>query len=123
MGKNGSAARARRQAAAAKVGRLDETPPEPGKQFKGCQWIWICRFAGRAGPGKGKNGGHRSHGSALRGNSGHGEPARLFDSESFRGENFERRVEQLITDPDKPLLNKAISSPARARFHFKSSCP
>ena len=90
MGKNGSR-RAIVDSRGREVGRLDETPAEPGKQLKLTVDLDLQIAAEQALNGTEWR--DCGHGSADRRNSRDGQPADL-RSQRFCGEDFEGRVEQ-----------------------------
>ena len=112
MGKNGSR-RAIVNSHGREVGRLDETPAEPGKQLKLTLDLDLQIAAEEAI--EGKNGAIVAMDPHTRRNSGDGEPAD-FRSQRFRGEDFTRRVEQAGQRSRQAAAEQSDSGAACARL-------
>ena len=115
MGKNGSR-RALVNSHGREVGRLDETPAEPGKQLKLTIDIDLQIAAEQALEGK--------NGAIVAMDPRTGEILALVSRPTFDPNDFAVRVSRdewnrLVNDPDKPLLNKAIQAQLAPGSTFK----
>ncbi len=115
MGKNGSR-RAIVNSKGREVSRLDETPAEPGKQLKLTVDIDLQIAAEQAIEGK--------NGAIIAMDPHSGEILAMvsrptFDPNDFRMKISRNEWNKLITDPDKPLLNKAIQAQLAPGSTFK----
>jgi len=115
MGKNGSR-RAIVNSKGREVSRLDETPAEPGKQLKLTLDIDLQIAAEQAIEGK--------NGAIVAMDPHTGEILAMvsrptFDPNDFRMKISRNEWNKLITDPDKPLLNKAIQAQLAPGSTFK----
>jgi penicillin-binding protein 2 len=115
MGKNGSR-RALVNSHGREVGRLDETPAEPGKQLKLTIDIDLQIAAEQALEGK--------NGAIVAMDPRTGEVLAMVSRPTFDPNDFAVRVSRdewnkLVTDPDKPLLNKAIQAQLAPGSTFK----
>jgi penicillin-binding protein 2 len=115
MGKNGSR-RAIVDSKGREVSRLDETPAEPGKQLKLTLDIDLQIAAEQAIEGK--------NGAIVAMDPHTGEILAMvsrptFDPNDFRMKISRNEWNKLITDPDKPLLNKAIQAQLAPGSTFK----
>ncbi len=115
MGKNGSR-RAIVDSRGREVGRLDESPAEPGKQLKLTLDLDVQIAAEQAIEGK--------NGAIVAMNPHNGEILAMvsrptFDPNDFRTKISREEWNKLITDPDKPLLNKAIQAQLAPGSTFK----
>src|SRR5271157_4623003 len=115
MGKNGSR-RAIVDSKGREVGRLDETPAEPGKQLKLTVDIDLQIAAEEALEGK--------NGAIVAMEPRTGEILAMVSRPTFDPNDFAVRVSRdewnkLINDPDKPLLNKAIQAQLAPGSTFK----
>ena len=115
MGKNGS----RREIVDSRgreVGRLDETPAEPGKQLKLTVDLDLQIAAEEALEGK--------NGAVVAMDPHTGEILAMASRPTFDPNDFAVKISRdewskLITDPDKPLLNKAIQAQLAPGSTFK----
>src|SRR3979490_2669827 len=115
MGKNGSR-RAIVNSRGREVSRLDETPAEPGKQLKLTLDLDLQIAAEQAIEGK--------NGAIVAMDPHTGEILAMvsrptFDPNDFRMKISRNEWNKLITDPDKPLLNKAIQAQLAPGSTFK----
>jgi penicillin-binding protein 2 len=115
MGKNGSR-RAIVDSHGREVGRLDETPAEPGKQLKLSIDLDLQIAAEQALEGK--------NGAIVAMDPHTGEILAMVSRPTFDPNNFAVKISKdewskLITDPDKPLLNKAIQAQLAPGSTFK----
>jgi penicillin-binding protein 2 len=115
MGKNGSR-RAIVNSKGREMSRLDETPAEPGKQLKLTLDIDLQIAAEQAIEGK--------NGAIVAMDPHTGEILAMvsrptFDPNDFRMKISRNEWNKLITDPDKPLLNKAIQAQLAPGSTFK----
>jgi penicillin-binding protein 2 len=115
MGKNGSR-RALVNSHGREVGRLDETPAEPGKQLKLTIDIDLQIAAEQALEGK--------NGAIVAMDPHSGEILAMVSRPTFDPNDFAIRVSRdewnkLVNDPDKPLLNKAIQAQLAPGSTFK----
>jgi penicillin-binding protein 2 len=115
MGKNGSR-RALVNSHGREVGRLDETPAEPGKQLKLTIDIDLQIAAEQALEGK--------NGAIVAMDPHTGEILAMVSRPTFDPNDFAIRVSRdewnkLVNDPDKPLLNKAIQAQLAPGSTFK----
>src|ERR1700723_3379635 len=115
MGKNGSR-RALVNSHGREVGRLDETPAEPGKQLKLTVDLDLQVAAEQAIEGK--------NGAIVAMDPHTGEILAMVSRPTFDPNDFAVRVSRdewnkLVTDPDKPLLNKAIQAQLAPGSTFK----
>jgi penicillin-binding protein 2 len=115
MGQNGSR-RALVNSHGREVGRLDETPAVPGKQLKLTVDIDLQIAAEQAMEGK--------NGAMIAMDPHTGEILALVSRPTFDPNDFAVRVSRdewnkLVTDPDKPLLNKAIQAQLAPGSTFK----
>src|SRR5271170_5714741 len=115
MGKNGSR-RALVNSHGREVGRLDETPAEPGKQLKLTVDLDLQIAAEQAIEGK--------NGAIVAMDPRTGEILAMVSRPTFDPNDFAVRVSRdewnkLVTDPDKPLLNKAIQAQLAPGSTFK----
>ena len=115
MGKNGSR-RALVNSHGREVGRLDETPAEPGKQLKLTIDIDLQIAAEQALEGK--------NGAIVAMDPRTGEVLAMVSRPTFDPNDFSVRISRdewnkLVTDPDKPLLNKAIQAQLAPGSTFK----
>src|ERR1700751_2843079 len=115
MGKNGSR-RALVNSHGREVGRLDETPAQPGKQLKLTIDIDLQIAAEQALEGK--------NGAIVAMDPRTGEVLAMVSRPTFDPNNFAIRVSRdqwnkLVNDPDKPLLNKAIQAQLAPGSTFK----
>src|SRR5258705_7569713 len=106
MGKNGSR-RAVVDSRGREVSRLDETPAEPGKQLKLSVDLDLQIAAEQALEGK--------NGAIVAMDPRSGEILAMVSRPTFNPNEFAVKISKdqwnkLITDPDKPLLNKAIQA-------------
>src|SRR6266850_1015721 len=106
MGKNGSR-RAVVDSHGREVSRLDETPAEPGKQLKLSVDLDLQIAAEQALEGK--------NGAIVAMDPRSGEILAMVSRPTFNPNHFAVKISKdewnkLITDPDKPLLNKAIQA-------------
>ncbi len=98
------------------MGRLDETPAVPGKQLKLTVDIDLQIAAEEALEGK--------NGAVLAMDPRNGEILAMVSRPTFDPNDFAIRVSrdewnQLVNDPDKPLLNKAIQAQLAPGSTFK----
>jgi penicillin-binding protein 2 len=115
MGKNGSR-RAIVDSHGREVGRLDETPAEPGKQLKLSVDLDLQIAAEQALEGK--------NGAIVAMDPRSGEILAMVSRPTFNPNEFAVKISKdqwnkLITDPDKPLLNKAIQAQLAPGSTFK----
>ena len=115
MGKNGSR-RALVDSRGREVGRLDETPAEPGKQLKLSVDLDLQIAAEQALEGK--------NGAIVAMDPRSGEILAMVSRPTFDPNHFAVKISKdewnkLITDPDKPLLNKAIQAQLAPGSTFK----
>src|ERR1700734_640930 len=115
MGQNGSR-RALVNSHGREVGRLDETPAIPGKQLKLTLDIDLQIAAEEALEGK--------NGAIVAMDPHSGEILAMVSRPTFDPNDFAVRVSRdewnkLVTDPDKPLLNKAIQAQLAPGSTFK----
>src|SRR6201998_2244024 len=115
MGKNGSR-RALVNSHGREVGRLDETPAQPGKQLKLTIDIDLQIAAEQALEGK--------NGAIVAMDPRTGEILAMVSRPTFDPNDFAVHVSRdqwnkLVTDPDKPLLNKAIQAQLAPGSTFK----
>jgi penicillin-binding protein 2 len=115
MGKNGSR-RAIVDSRGREVGRLDETPAEPGKQLKLSVDLDLQIAAEQALEGK--------NGAIVAMDPRSGEILAMVSRPTFNPNHFAVKISKdewnkLITDPDKPLLNKAIQAQLAPGSTFK----
>ncbi len=115
MGKNGSR-RALVNSHGREVGRLDETPAQPGKQLKLTVDIDLQIAAEQALEGK--------NGAIVAMDPRTGEILAMVSRPTFDPNDFSVRISRdewnkLVNDPDKPLLNKAIQAQLAPGSTFK----
>jgi penicillin-binding protein 2 len=115
MGKNGSR-RAIVDSRGREVGRLDETPAEPGKQLKLSVDLDLQIAAEQALEGK--------NGAIVAMDPRTGEILAMVSRPTFDPNDFAVKISKgewnkLINDPDKPLLNKAIQAQLAPGSTFK----
>ncbi|MFY9559773.1 MAG: penicillin-binding protein 2 [Terriglobales bacterium] len=115
MGKNGSR-RAIVDSRGREVGRLDETPAEPGKQLKLSVDLDLQIAAEQALEGK--------NGAIVAMEPRTGEILAMVSRPTFNPNHFAVKISKeewskLINDPDKPLLNKAIQAQLAPGSTFK----
>src|SRR5229473_3143510 len=115
MGKNGSR-RAIVNSKGREVSRLDETPAEPGKQLKLTVDLDLQIAAEQALEGK--------NGAIVAMDPRTGEVLAMVSRPTFAPQDFSVRISRdewnkLVTDPDKPLLNKAIQAQLAPGSTFK----
>jgi penicillin-binding protein 2 len=115
MGKNGFR-RAIVNSHGREVGRLDETPAEPGKQLKLTVDLDLQIAAEEAIEGK--------NGAIVAMDPHTGEILAMVSRPTFDPNDFRMRISRqewnkLIDDPDKPLLNKAIQAQLAPGSTFK----
>src|SRR6266446_1157072 len=115
MGKNGSR-RALVDSRGREVGRLDETPAEPGTQLKLSVDLDLQIAAEQALEGK--------NGAIVAMDPRSGEILAMVSRPTFDPNHFAVKISKdewnkLITDPDKPLLNKAIQAQLAPGSTFK----
>jgi penicillin-binding protein 2 len=115
MGKNGSR-RALVDSRGREVGRLDETPAEPGKQLKLSVDLDLQIAAEQALEGK--------NGAIVAMDPRSGEILAMVSRPTFDPNHFAVKISKdewnkLISDPDKPLLNKAIQAQLAPGSTFK----
>ncbi len=115
MGKNGFR-RAIVNSHGREVGRLDETPAEPGKQLKLTIDLDLQIAAEEAIEGK--------NGAIVAMDPHSGEILAMVSRPTFDPNDFRMRISReewnkLIDDPDKPLLNKAIQAQLAPGSTFK----
>src|ERR1700675_3113776 len=115
MGKNGSR-RALVDSRGREVGRLDETPAEPGKQLRLSVDLDLQIAAAKALEGK--------NGAIVAMDPRTGEILAMVSGPTFDPNDFAVHVSRdqwnkLVTDPDKPLLNKAIQAQLAPGSTFK----
>jgi penicillin-binding protein 2 len=115
MGKNGSR-RALVDSHGREVGRLDETPAEPGKQLKLSIDLDVQIAAEQALEGK--------NGAVIAMDPKTGEILAMVSRPTFDPNDFAVKISRgewskLINDPDKPLLNKAIQAQLAPGSTFK----
>lgn len=115
MGKNGSR-RAIVDSRGREVGRLDETPAEPGKQLKLTVDLDLQIAAEQAMEGK--------NGAIVAMDPHTGEILAMASRPTFDPNDFAVKISKdewnkLVTDPDKPLLNKAIQAQLAPGSTFK----
>jgi penicillin-binding protein 2 len=115
MGKNGSR-RAIVNSRGREVGRLDETPAEPGKQLKLTVDLDLQIAAEQALEGK--------NGAVVAMNPRTGEILAMVSRPTFDPNDFAVRISKdewtkLVTDEDHPLLNKAIQAQLAPGSVFK----
>ena len=115
MGKNGSR-RAIVNSRGREVGRLDETPAEPGKQLKLTVDLDLQIAAEQAIEGK--------NGAIVAMDPHTGEILAMVSRPTFDPNDFAVKISRdewnkLIDDPDKPLLNKAIQAQLAPGSTFK----
>lgn len=115
MGKNGSR-RAIVDSRGREVGRLDETPAEPGKQLKLTVDLDLQIAAEEVLEGK--------NGAIVAMNPHTGEILAMASRPTFDPNDFAVKISRdewnkLVTDPDKPLLNKAIQAQLAPGSTFK----
>ena len=115
MGKNGSR-RALVDSRGREVGRLDETPAEPGKQLKLTVDLDLQIAAEQALEGK--------NGAIVAMDPRTGEILAMVSRPTFDPNHFAVKISReewskLINDPDKPLLNKAIQAQLAPGSTFK----
>src|SRR5438876_5474679 len=115
MGKNGFR-RALVNSHGREVGRLDETPAEPGKQLKLTIDLDLQIAAEQALEGK--------NGAIVAMDPRTGEVLAMVSRPTFAPQDFSVRISRdewnkLVTDPDKPLLTKAIQAQLAPGSTFK----
>ncbi|HEV2690440.1 MAG TPA: penicillin-binding protein 2, partial [Bryobacteraceae bacterium] len=115
MGKNGSR-RAIVNSRGREMGRLDETPAEPGKQLKLTVDLDLQIAAEQAIEGK--------NGAIIAMDPHTGEILAMVSRPTFDPNDFAVKISKgewnkLVTDPDKPLLNKAIQAQLAPGSTFK----
>ena len=115
MGTNGSR-RAIVNSRGREVGRLDETPAEPGKQLKLTVDLDLQIAAEQALEGK--------NGAVVAMDPRTGEVLAMASRPTFDPNDFAVKISKdewnkLVTDPDKPLLNKAIQAQLAPGSTFK----
>src|SRR6202522_2583505 len=115
MGKNGSR-RAIVNSKGREVGRLDETPAEPGKQLKLTLDLDLQIAAEEAIEGK--------NGAIVAMDPHTGEILAMVSRPPFDPNDFAVKIsrnewDKLVNDPDKPLLNKAIQAQLAPGSTFK----
>ena len=115
MGKNGSR-RAVVDSRGREVSRLDETPAEPGKQLKLSVDLDLQIAAEQALEGK--------NGAIIAMDPKSGEILAMVSRPTFDPNHFAVKISKdewnkLISDPDKPLLNKAIQAQLAPGSTFK----
>jgi penicillin-binding protein 2 len=115
MGKNGSR-RALVNSHGREVGRLDETPAEPGKQLKLTLDLDLQIAAEEAIEGK--------NGAIVAMDPHTGEILAMVSRPTFDPNDFAVKIsrdewDKLVNDPDKPLLNKAIQAQLAPGSTFK----
>ena len=115
MGKNGSR-RAIVNSHGREVSRLDETPAEPGKQLKLTIDLDLQIAAEQAIEGK--------NGAIVAMDPHNGEILAMVSRPTFDPNDFAVKISRdewnkLVTDPDKPLLNKAIQAQLAPGSTFK----
>src|ERR1700675_4507957 len=115
MGKNGSR-RAIVNSRGREVGRLDETPAEPGKQLKLTVDLDLQIAAEQALEGR--------NGAIIAMDPRNGEILAMVSRPTFDPNNFSIRISRdewtkLVNDPDHPLLNKAIQAQLAPGSVFK----
>src|ERR1700733_11770171 len=115
MGKNGSR-RALVNSHGREVGRLDETPAEPGKQLKLTVDLDLQIAAEQALEGK--------NGAVVAMNPRNGEILAMVSRPTFDPNDFAVKISRdewnkLVDDPDHPLLNKAIQAQLAPGSVFK----
>src|ERR1700722_10690821 len=115
MGKNGSR-RALVNSHGREVGRLDETPAEPGKQLKLTLDLDLQIAAEEAIEGK--------NGAIVAMDPHTGEILAMVSRPTFDPNDFAVKIsrdewDRLVNDPDKPLLNKAIQAQLAPGSTFK----
>ncbi|MBI1741265.1 MAG: penicillin-binding protein 2 [Candidatus Koribacter versatilis] len=115
MGKNGSR-RAIVDSRGREMGRLDETPAEPGKQLKLSVDLDLQIAAEQALEGK--------NGAIVAMDPRTGEILAMVSRPTFDPNDFAVKISKeewskLINDPDKPLLNKAIQAQLAPGSTFK----
>jgi penicillin-binding protein 2 len=115
MGKNGSR-RAIVDSRGREVGRLDETPAEPGKQLKLTVDLDLQVAAEEAIEGK--------NGAIVAMDPHTGEILAMVSRPKFDPNDFAVKIsrdewDKLVNDPDKPLLNKAIQAQLAPGSTFK----
>jgi penicillin-binding protein 2 len=115
MGKNGSR-RALVNSHGREVGRLDETPAEPGRQLKLTLDLDLQIAAEEAIEGK--------NGAIVAMDPHTGEILAMVSRPTFDPNDFAVKIsrdewDKLINDPDKPLLNKAIQAQLAPGSTFK----
>jgi penicillin-binding protein 2 len=115
MGRNGSR-RAIVNSRGREVGRLDETPAEPGKQLKLTVDLDLQIAAEEALADK--------NGAIVAMDPRTGEVLAMVSRPTFDPNDFAVRISKddwnkLVTDPDKPLLNKAIQAQLAPGSTFK----
>ena len=115
MGKNGSR-RAIVDSRGREVGRLDETPAEPGKQLKLTLDLDLQIAAEQAIEGK--------NGAIVAMDPHTGEILAMVSRPTFNPNDFAAKISRdewnkLVNDPDKPLLNKAIQAQLAPGSTFK----
>src|SRR5580698_1452302 len=115
MGKNGSR-RAVVNSHGREVGRLDETPAEPGKQLKLTVDLDLQIAAEEAIEGK--------NGAIVAMDPHTGEILAMVSRPTFDPNDFAVKIsrnewDKLVNDPDKPLLNKAIQAQLAPGSTFK----
>ncbi len=115
MGKNGSR-RALVNSHGREVGRLDETPAEPGKQLKLTVDLDLQVAAEQAIEGK--------NGAIVAMDPHTGEILAMVSRPTFDPNDFAVKISRdewskLVDDPDKPLLNKAIQAQLAPGSTFK----
>ena len=115
MGKNGSR-RAIVDSRGREVGRLDETPAEPGKQLKLTLDLDLQIAAEQAIEGK--------NGAIVAMDPHTGEILAMVSRPTFDPNDFAVKISRdewnkLVNDPDKPLLNKAIQAQLAPGSTFK----
>ncbi len=116
MGKNGSR-RVLVNSKGKEVGELSDTPAIPGKPL---QLTIDLDLADRRRRGAGRQARrHRRHGSEDRRNSRHGQPSHLRSQRFRRAHHLSKEWNALLTDPGKPLLNKAIQAQLAPGSTFK----
>src|SRR5438552_3709026 len=98
------------------VGRLDETPADPGKQLKLTIDLDLQIAAEQALEGK--------NGAIVAMDPRTGEVLAMVSRPTFAPQDFSVRISRdewnkLVTDPDKPLLNKAIQAQLAPGSTFK----
>jgi penicillin-binding protein 2 len=115
MGKNGSR-RAVVNSRGKEVGRLDETPAEPGKQLKLTVDLDLQIAAEQAIEGK--------NGAIIAMDPHTGEILAMVSRPTFDPNDFAVKISRdewnkLVNDPDKPLLNRAIQAQLAPGSTFK----